>query len=165
MSWFIIILAYFAAHFGLYVLVLRHQPRFIEERVIFAYHAGSAVLLTVLELVLWLVGAIDLATLVGLLSLHGIYSMSFLELWSLSQGGYSLQILDLIDRSGAAGAPVALETLCSIGASKRAGRLGGIERLGLIRRDGDRVSLTSAGRTVASILAAFAWAANLKARG
>src|SRR5204863_6667806 len=129
------------------------------------YHAVSAVVLTVLAPGLWLVGVIDFATLVGLVSLHGLYSMSFLELWSLSQGGYSLQILDLIERSEAAGAPVAFAALCDIGASKRAGRLGGIERLGLVQRDGNRVSLTGPGWTVASVLAAFAWAANLKARG
>src|SRR5207248_3861685 len=112
MTWFIILLAYVAAHFGLYALVLRRLPRFIEERVIFAYHAVSAVVLTVLAPGLWLVGVIDFATLVGLVSLHGLYSMSFLELWSLSQGGYSLQILDLIERSEAAGAPVAFAALC-----------------------------------------------------
>ena len=38
--------------------------------------------------------------IVGAAAAHGIYSLSFLECWALSEGGYSLRVLDEIVRRG-----------------------------------------------------------------
>jgi hypothetical protein len=43
---------------------------------------------------------LDFAGVCGLLALQFIYSMSFLELWTLTEGSHSLQILQLVLRRG-----------------------------------------------------------------
>ena len=159
---------YLAAHLALYCLVLRHRPAFSREIGIFLYHlmsaAGTALVL-LLGVVLGPPGALDLATAVGIVALHGIYSLSFLELWSLSEGGYSLAIMAHVDRARSRGRLVSLEAVHRIGWSKQANRLDGVERLGLIRRERGHVALTPLGRVVAWGLALIAWAANIRVRG
>ena len=95
---------YLAAHLLLYVAVLRHLPAFRREQTIFAYHALSAVLVTASAVVvpLALGTGFDAEWFVAVVALHGIYSVSFLELWSLAEGGYSLQILERLDRAASA---------------------------------------------------------------
>jgi hypothetical protein len=160
--------AYLLAHLALYALVLRNLRPFSREPVIFLYHLAS-VAGTVLVLgALLLAGpddGVSLAAAVGVVALHGIYSTSFLELWSLSEGGYSLAIMAHVEERRSRGLPVVLEGLRDIGRSKQSARLGGIERLGLVRRAGGRVSLTPAGSVVAAGLAVVAWAARIREQG
>jgi hypothetical protein len=160
--------AYLACHLVLYALFLRHVRAFSREPVIFLYHLASVVG-TVLVLGTLLIvgpdGGPSLAAAVGIVALHGIYSTSFLELWSLSEGGYSLAILGHVEDRRARGLPVLVEGLRDIGRSKQSARLDGIERLGLVRRAGGRVSLTPTGRLVAAGLAVVAWAARIRERG
>jgi hypothetical protein len=88
-------LVYLVAHFVLYVFPLRQKAFFQSERGIFLYHLASAVLFSVAALALWKVEFNDagLATALALIAAHGIYSISFLELWSLAQGSYSIAII------------------------------------------------------------------------
>ncbi len=161
-------IVYLLVHLLLYFAVLRTLRAFSREPIIFAYHFLSVLgvaLLLLVGLVGGTPGVVDLATLVAIVSLHGIYSISFLELWSLSEGGYSLAIMEYVARHRARGERVGLEGLHRLGQAKQANRLAGIERLGLIRRAGDGVELTSVGRVVAAVLAAIAWAANIRERG
>ena len=153
---------YFAAHLLLYVLVLRSLPAFRREGVIFAYHALSAVAVTLSVLL----GPLVLGTpfsfewAVAIIGIHGLYSTTFLELWSLAEGGYSLQILEHLDRAERLGQPADVESLRAIGAAKQANRLAGLSSVGLVRQVGGKVELTSAGRAVASVFALLAWLTN-----
>ena len=116
----IFIVAYLSAHFLLYALVFRNLRFFYQEKNIFLYHAISFFSLSAAGagLLVWEPAA--LGRVIAAVSLHGIYSLSFLELWALSDGGYSLRILDQIDQPGAAADFKSLEVL---GASKKKYRL------------------------------------------
>jgi hypothetical protein len=156
--------AYLAAHLLLYVAVLRQRPAFRREKVIFAYHALSAVGVTLAVLVepLVLGTPYDLQWIVAIVGLHGIYSTSFLELWSLAEGGYSLQILEELDRAERRGQPADVEALRAIGVAKQGNRLAGLASIGLVRQDGRRLELTGSGRLVGSVFALLAWLTNVR---
>src|SRR3954454_15181823 len=101
-AWFLGSLIYLALHALVYATVLRPRDAFRRERGIFAYHALSAVGVTLVVLArLALAPSLDtLATFVAVVCLHGIYSTSFLEVWSLSQASYSLKILRHVEETG-----------------------------------------------------------------
>lgn len=150
---------YILVHLGVYVVALRHLAAFAQERVIFLYHAVSAVLLSAAALASLLVpgSGADLYAVVAVVALHGVYSVSFLEVWSLAEGGYSLQILQHVGYAEQRGVPLDLSALQAIGMAKQASRLNGLARLGLVREAGGRIQLTGAGHLVASFLALIAW--------
>ncbi len=89
---------------------------------------------------------------VAAISLHGIYSLSFLELWALSDGGYSLRILDQIDLLGDRADFVFLKAL---GSSKKKFRLESLKRLGWVAVDPKGWALTARGRAAADFLSFF----------
>lgn len=156
---------YLVCHLLLYATVLRTLPAFSRENVIFWYQGisvlvvGSVVTVSVAHPRRW--G--DLAAAIAVLSLHGIYSMSFLQLWSLAQGGYSVGILEDVGHVGLlVPSQRDVSILHQIGASKRQNRLGTIERLGLVRVSGDVIALTPFGRRVAGSLWTFARILNLR---
>jgi hypothetical protein len=159
--WYVL---YLAAHLLLYVVVLRHRPAFRSERTIFLYHAVSAILVTLAAILgpLLMGAGLDFEWIVAVVALHGIYSVSFLELWSLAEGGYSLQILERLDRAERQGQRVDLEELRAIGAAKQSNRLAGLTSAGLVQQQGGRVELTGAGQVVGSLFALLAWLTNVQ---
>ncbi len=161
MLWYV---GYMAAHLLLYILVLRRLPPFRREAIIFAYHALStavAVMAVVVQAVLDGPQA-DLYMVVAVIALHGIYSVSFLEVWSLSEGGYSLQIMEHLADAERQGKPVDMDALQAIGIAKQGNRLDGLAGLGLVRQSHDAVELTTAGRLLASLFAGLAWLTHVR---
>ena len=160
MTWLLAAGIYVLVHAAAYLLIWRRLPAFGRERVIFAYHALSALLVSALAAIGFLLGPSleTLAAAVAVVCLHGLYSVSFLELWSLAEGSYSLTILRRI----AAGADADDPTLEAVGAAKHQNRAGGLEGIGLVRRQGERVALTGRGRAVGAALAAIVWLANIR---
>jgi hypothetical protein len=156
---------YLAVHFGLYTGVLRHHSVFSRERTIFLYHLVSAVVSAgVLTAWLLIQHAPDTpAILVGVCCLHGIYSMSFLELWSLAEGGYSLQILSFVANRKAS--CDLSRTLRGIGEGKRSARLDALIGLGLIDCRAGHLELTGWGRVVSKFLGSIAWLTGLREGG
>ena len=157
----VLTIAYLAVHLGIYVMVLRNVPAFGQERVIFLYHAVPALVLG-LVVVLAVIITRDPETLAaGILaiSLQGLYSLSFLELWALSDAGYSLQILEHVATTGTSFDATGMK---DIGASKKSDRLKAALALGLVRTDGQMFALTRSGRAVASIFAAITWLVNAR---
>ena len=159
--------AYIALHFLLYVLFLRQRPTFRRERSIFLYHFISACLFspTALILALAYADAAGLATGLGLVSLHGIYSLSFLELWSLAQGGYSIGIMAAARNRGTISNVTLLREFSPVGDDKKAGRLTALLRLGLIKRQGGGWVATGRGRVVATNLRSLLWLADPRHEG
>jgi len=144
--------AYLALHFLAYVVLLREWPLFRSERAIFLYHfvPGAAAGLAGLTYAACAMPAtIRFAELVLALSAHGIYSISFLELWSLAQGGYSLSILRSIASGDANGADARFAHLERIGETKQRERIFGLVRLGLIAERDGTIALTPRGGLVA----------------
>jgi DNA-binding HxlR family transcriptional regulator len=93
--------------------------------------------------------------LLALYGSHACFSLFFLELWSLTQGSYSLQILSHIARGGDSGD--LLSRSRAIGRDKFDSRLASLEKLGLIRSVPDRrVALSGTGKIVSSLTALIA---------
>jgi hypothetical protein len=132
-----------------YSVATRVAAAFTRESVVFAYHAGSFAVAGALLLVLALVGSVQPAALVAAMALHGLYSLSFLELWSLTQGGYSVRILNAIAQDPSAGES-ALRHFSAVGAGKKQARLDGLAGLGLVREAAGDVELTGRGRLVSA---------------
>lgn len=145
----LICLLYIAAHAGLYFAVLRGWPKLGSERGIFLYHFVSAILVTG-AFGVWAIahGSSDAwAWFVCVVMLHGIYSLSFLELWALADDSYSLAIMEIIDRGGAAAGPALTQRLEAIGKCKQSSRLNALRAIGLVRELGDgSFTLTPFGR-------------------
>lgn len=155
----IFITAYLSIHFLLYALVLRNLRFFYQEKNIFLYHAISFLGVSAAGVGLVVLDPAALGRVTAAVSLHGIYSLSFLELWALSDGGYSLRILDQIDQRGVAADFKSLEVL---GASKKKYRLSSLERLGLLAPHPAGWMLTSRGRAVAGFLSFFVFISKQK---
>ncbi len=168
MSWLIWTLLYIALHFVVYALLLRHVRLFIQERVILAYHVASELTWPVLLGVGSAAGAWpseDLSVWVAVLSLHGIYSLSFLSLWSLASGGYSLGILQFAESHDGFVSPGERRTLEQIGIDKQDSRLKGVQHIGLVTGRAGRYELTRRGQVAAHLLAGVAWVFDVRESG
>lgn len=148
---------YLTAHLAAYVAGLRRLAPLRTEKGIFLYHFGSAVITGVIAVVAAFMDPAEfgVAGCILILSVHGIYSLSFLELWSLAQGGYSLSIIAGIAQAEATGAEPDFSGLAAIGSTKQAERIAALERLGLVSSAGERISLTPRGNAIATVLHAL----------
>lgn len=151
------IVAYLVAHFAAYVVVLRHRAGLRSEKGIFRYHFASAVFagLAGMGFAVLEPDRFGLSGLVLVLSLHGIYSLSFLELWSLAQGGYSLSIIASFAEAEAGGKEPDVFALAALGRAKQDDRIAALEKLGLVARTDGRIALTARGGRVAFLLYAL----------
>lgn len=158
---------YLALHFGAYALTLRKLPPFKLEKFIFLYHFISALLFSCVVL-LGLVNHMTeqhIAAAVSVVCAHGIYSLTFLELWTLSQISFSRELLIHIETYGSLEICPPPAHLVLLGESKKVERLHAMLRLQLIALEDNQFHLTSRGRLVSSVLAAIAWLANLNKTG
>lgn len=141
-------------HFALYVLVLRQHNAFQRERVIFLYHLLPAIGVTVLVggiLLIWPTSS-NFLKAVSVLALQGCYSLTFLELWSLSQIGYSIDILMRCDTARARNRSFDATEFERVGAGKKAERLEGLLRLGLATPGVRGYRLSRSGKVLAGCL-------------
>jgi len=155
-------------HLFCYILFFRNLPSFKTERVIFVFHVASFILLATLSAAAWmLISPSEGMFMAGLLvlSLHGIYSMSFLELWSLSQISYSIAILDAVLENPRASIPGLVDKFSTTGSEKKSIRINGLQRLRLIAVSDGIATLTSKGKVVAKALLCLRWIANLRNSG
>jgi hypothetical protein len=152
---------YLVLHFALYVVILRNLPAFGTERTIFLYHAVPALALVLVTAATVAIAQDSTTLAFGVLaiSLQGLYSISFLEMWSLSDGGYSLQILEhLANTPGAFDA----SSMQEVGAGKRTDRLQAAIDLHLVETDGRTLALTRVGRPIAGVFASILWVTNAR---
>lgn len=156
MTLLLICTGYVVLHFAAYALAGRHFAALQTERGIFAYHALSyALALLAVGITGFTRPPGDTVALALLMAgCHGVYSLSFLEVWSLTQGSYSLQLLARIAQAGRAVSPAELAGAQAIGAQKQQDRADALLRLRLVRPGGD---LTGIGRAVASFLRGLLW--------
>jgi len=145
-------------HVGTFVF-MRGRPLVESERRIFRFHVASFATLMIVAAIFVAAGA-SIATGVGALSLHGIYSLSFLELWSLSEGGFSVVALLKLSLKPVPRASLLAE-LGSIGQRKKDDRLQKLISGGLISGDAP-LTLTERGRWAAKAVRLLRWIANFK---
>jgi hypothetical protein len=145
-----------ATHFFTYLCFLRKKQFMQSEKNIFWWHAGSWLLFFLLGAIQILVSMPDFkdpaAAVVLGLSLHGIYSLSFLELWSLTQASYSLQLLLAIGQKKQLNS--VLRTGANLGRQKLEERKESLRQIGLITPKG-RPSFP--GRLVGMLCRWLAW--------
>ena len=159
---------YIVAHAGLYFAVLGGWATLGSERGIFVYHFASAILVAV-GWGIWAIaqgGSDAWAWFACAIMLHGIYSLSFLELWALADDSYSLAIMEILDRGGAAVGSTLMQRLESIGRRKQNSRLNALQAIGLIREveDGSLVA-TPAGRAAALLGRTLLFLVNVRKHG
>jgi len=161
-------LLYVAIHAGLYFAVLRDQSALGSEKGIFLYHSVSVAAGTAV-MTIWAVasGGPDAWTWVmALVMLHAIYSLSFLELWALTDDSYSLAILEIIDREGATAGTGLARRLEAIGAGKQISRLDGLRTIGLVREVEDgSFAPTAAGRVAVFFGCTLLYLVNIRKHG
>jgi hypothetical protein len=145
--------AYLLLHFLLYATVFRHTNAIATEKGIFLYHVVPAVIWAVALVLLAVFAATSTAQIVLLGALHGIYSLTFLELWALADGGYSLAIMDCLDFRQDSDDDTILAQLVLLGTAKQRGRVADLTRLGLVDVVDDHYRLTRSGRVAASAIA------------
>lgn len=165
MSW-ILVAVYISAHFLLYVFVFRYLRYFRTERGIFLFHLVSVTLLVLAVTVAFARAPTHdgFGLVVGSAACHGIYSLTFLECWALSEGGYSLRILDEIVRRGAAPLSDIEQHFVELSAQKKRDRAISLVTLGLIFRNGEQYELTKLGRAIANVITLIAKFADFRGR-
>jgi hypothetical protein len=140
-----------ASHLGLFV-VLRGRLGSAEGAIL-KFHVGSFCIFAGLCAQVFLIADDGSATVaVGALAVHGIYSLSFLELWSLAEGGYSLQLLAALEPGPASRSRVT-SFVAEIGDAKRETRIRSLESGGLIAKSDDQLTLTARGRLAVGAIA------------
>lgn len=117
-----------------------------REAAIFGAHAASFLLFSLTAAIWTALTSSQFITMIGAVSLHGAYSLSFLELWSLSQGSYSFSILDMIDRCKTPKRIDVVREMAVIGQQKKDGRINALAGNGLIAIVGPDVTLTLKGK-------------------
>jgi len=146
------IFCFLLLHFLFYSCLLK---RYIyTERGIFLYHVFALVVTISYCTILYIIqeipfahGVTDYAIILGV---QGIYSLTFLECWSITQGGYSLGILFEINNATLANSkkPLDLIKFEEIGIEKQTSRIENLISLKLIKREDSTVHLTFIGNRV-----------------
>lgn len=140
-----------ASHLGLFV-VLRGRLASAEAAIL-KFHVGSFCIFAGLCVPVFLIADdVSPTVAVGALAVHGIYSLSFLELWSLAEGGYSLQLLSALELGPASRSGVT-SFVAEIGDAKREARIRSLEAARLIATSDGRLTLTARGRLAAGAIA------------
>lgn len=150
-----------ALHFGAY-LALRRAGRLGAEHSIFWFHLLPFGVFSVGTFVIWALTDMGFSTALGAIAILCIYSLSFLEAWSLSEGSYSLSILNAIRRKEIVTADQAIAELSRIGEQKKRDRLIALQRLGLLKGDEAGFVLTEAGIRAAAALKLIRWLVNYR---
>jgi hypothetical protein len=155
-------------HFAGYVLYFRGTSAGRTESGIFHYHLFSFIAISMIGSITFFIRPEDEIAAGAILSicLHAIYSMTFLEFWSLSQGSFSHAILVRLSQWDHTTKGDLIQEFNILGASKKTNRVAVLSRLGLIRRDPTGAwELTMLGNLGASIIAILLWLPATRNRG
>ena len=98
-------------------------------------------------------------------SIYGIYSLSFLELWTLSQISYSREILVKAKNGIISENNDYFVQLQNLGDQKRVARLNSLKSKRIIFIKNNAWHLTKLGLFIANILNIILWLPNIKNRG
>jgi hypothetical protein len=148
---------YILAHLAAYVAFVRRSSWSKTERGIFLYHYSSFLTFAATTMALCAFFGFRMGLWITLLAIHGIYSLTFLELWSLTQGSYSLQLLEAASKNGDLSHLRKLSELRELGDSKIKQRLAALSGLHLIRGQEGNITLTLLGSLLASFFRLVVW--------
>lgn len=145
-------LCYLSSHLLLYAAFLRHRQVMSSEKGILLYHMVPALFWTATLGVLCALGIVSFAQVVLVSALHGIYSLTFLELWALADGGYSLAIMDYLEFRRDLDEQTILSELVRLGTAKKQERVVALLRMGFVASRDQRYCLTRRGRLMAAFI-------------
>jgi hypothetical protein len=157
---------YLFVHFLSYVLFFRHVSTLRTEKGILLFHLLSFLL--ALALAFASCRALEGGTFTAMWAVaaaHSLYSLSFLELWSLAQGSYSLRILSTVGSTPACSPESVIAALSEVGDQKKEQRLSSLQELRLVERVDGYLRLTPRGRVAAIFIRLLRWLANLRETG
>ena len=154
-------------NFLIYIFNYRYRKIGKTEKGIFLFQLISLLMLT--GIILFVARNLNLETFITVIfltvSLHSIYSLSFLEIWSLSEGGYSLQILQIINNNSGVLPKKSFEILVKVGDEKKQKRIESLKKLDLVKIDEKYISLSSSGLIASNIVNFFRLLTNVKESG
>jgi hypothetical protein len=158
-------LAALLLHASVYLVGLRQVLR--TEFAIFAYHLFPSLLLFTWGVAFAVSDLSDdrIAAAVALTGLNGIYSLTFLELWTLSQISYSREVLVKAKTGNLRPASSHADDLSRLGDEKRTARLESLRDMGLLAATQGGWKLDKRGRMVSALLQLLLWLPNLRSRG
>ena len=160
---------YLGFHILLFFGIIRNLRTLNSEKGIFLYHLISFFifcgLLLVCHLGFFTSINIHLLDIFGLASIHFIYSLSFLELWALSEGGFSLAILKSLKSGAAVYREREKEYFEHLAKNKLKNRLASLVVLKICHLDDGRLRLTLFGKTINLVCIALIWLGNIRERG
>jgi len=160
---FYYVLIFILIQFISYMLIVRNLYIFKSEKGIFLYHLIPGLLITAITIYLWFIlKNTVLADLILCISLYGIYAISFLELWSLAQGGYSLSIIEEIRIAEFECRKPDINKLVSIGKIKFTNRIQSLLNKKILLEEKGNFELTSKGRLIFTVLNFVHWLVNGK---
>lgn len=150
-------------HILLYFYLLRKKIR--TEVKILGYHILLSLFLAIITILFIKSHYASFSAIVLMVSIYGIYSLSFLELWTLSQISYSREILvkaknGIIDENNDY-----FVELQNLGDQKRIARLNSLKSKRIISIKNNTWHLTKLGRIIANFLNIILWLPNIKNRG
>lgn len=153
------------AHFVTYVGWFRHSRFAASERAVFLFHFLSACAIAAVSAgsVFAFRSSDVFAAACAAIFAHGIYSLTFLELWTLAQISYSREVL-LRAREGQLDEKTIAE-LAAVGEAKRTLRLAALSRGGLVRHECGQWTLTRPGRIGALFLKIILWLTAVRSAG
>jgi len=147
------------AHFAIYV-PFRYQLD--SELRILAFHSSSFAIYIAIVITWYMLGGSGTIAS-GVVAIHCLYSVSFLEIWSLTEGSYALSIMREIYTREKVSIPSISSEFSAVGDEKRRSRLQFLIRIGLVAKHPDRqLELTAIGVVVACILRALRALVNLQ---
>lgn len=164
--YFLCQLLFIIVHFLLYLLFFCHFSFFKREKGMLIFHVVPFFICFIMAVVGWQINAFEGVFILGFLALQLIYSMTFLEIWSLSQGSYSLQILLQVAQSPLCSKSSLIDTTRHIGDEKKRTRLAYLISMGYIKENNPRgLQITYKGRFVREFFQFIKSLANIKAAG
>lgn len=162
-----VVVLFLVAHFAAYAAHFRNQVFFRTERGILLFHLAPALAVPVGVLMATADQGPAMAALLtfSAAAAHGIYSLTFLELWALAEGSFSLPILRAIRAGGNGGAAAVVAELTALGDRKKAKRARSLLELSLASEKAGVLRLTPRGRLVAMLFHVLRRLANLSDTG
>lgn len=158
MTLLVIALAWCALHFVAFILWLHWGHR--SERSVLIFHLVSFVIFCSVVLLAVVASAIPFTIAVGMIAVHAMYSLSVLELWTLSEGSYAISMLASLKATPVTGTELAAR-FRPLGEQKRISRIEALEKSGAITINGE-LKLTQRGAKSARVVSLLRWLANIR---
>jgi membrane-associated HD superfamily phosphohydrolase len=152
-----------SVHILLYFFFLRKKVR--TEVNILGYHILLSLFLAVITILFLKSQYASYSAIILTVSIYGIYSLSFLELWTLSQISYSREILVKAKNGIISENNDYFVQLQNLGDQKRVARLNSLKSKRIIFIKNNTWHLTKLGQFIANILNIILWLPNIKNRG